>query len=79
MSTCASSTSSNRSPMSPHDHRAKCVEGRAVHGWIRGIGAGVLKDLDVCITGPEEVALTHRTIWATAVARKNAARFHARG
>ena len=31
-----------------------------VHGWIYGIGDGVLKDLDVCITGPEEVALTHR-------------------
>ena len=32
----------------------------ALHGWIYDIGDGVLKDLDVCITGPEEVALTHR-------------------
>ncbi len=31
-----------------------------VHGWIYGIGDGLLKDLGVCIAGPDELAQTHR-------------------
>jgi len=29
----------------------------AVHGWIYSIADGILKDLDVCITGPEEIPI----------------------
>lgn len=38
----------------------KAGQSLTVHGWIYDIGDGILKDLDVCVTGPEEVALTHR-------------------
>jgi carbonic anhydrase len=31
-----------------------------VHGWIYSIKDGLLKDLDVCISGAEQVASTHR-------------------
>jgi carbonic anhydrase len=31
-----------------------------VHGWIYSIKDGLLKDLDVCISGTEQVASTHR-------------------
>lgn len=32
----------------------------SVHGWIYGIEDGLLKDLDLCITGPEEISRVHR-------------------
>lgn len=32
----------------------------AVHGWIYSIENGILKDLNVCITGPDEISHTHR-------------------
>jgi len=32
----------------------------AVHGWVYSIGDGILHDLDVTVTGPEEVAVTHK-------------------
>ncbi|OYP38866.1 carbonate dehydratase [Rhodopirellula sp. MGV] len=32
----------------------------AVHGWIYGIGDGLLKDLNVTITGPTEIAEAYR-------------------
>lgn len=32
----------------------------AVHGWIYSIEDGILKDLDVCTTNPEEIAAIHR-------------------
>jgi len=32
----------------------------AVHGWIYRIEDGILKDLDLCFTGPEEISRTHR-------------------
>lgn len=32
----------------------------AVHGWIYSIEDGILKDLDVCVTGLEEISRTHR-------------------
>ncbi len=32
----------------------------AVHGWIYGLNDGIIKDLGVCITGPEEIAGIHR-------------------
>jgi carbonic anhydrase len=32
----------------------------SVHGWIYSIKDGLLKDLDVCMTGAEHVASTHR-------------------
>jgi carbonic anhydrase len=31
-----------------------------VHGWIYSIEDGILKDLGVCITGPEEISETYR-------------------
>ena len=32
----------------------------SVHGWIYRIDDGILKDLDVCITGPEDIFSIHR-------------------
>ncbi len=32
----------------------------SVHGWIYSIEDGILKDLDVCTTSPDEIAQTHR-------------------
>ncbi|MFC1523905.1 carbonate dehydratase [Thermodesulfobacteriota bacterium] len=32
----------------------------AVHGWIYSIEDGILKDLNVCITNPDEISHTHR-------------------
>lgn len=32
----------------------------SVHGWIYSIEDGLLKDLDVCITGMDEISGTHR-------------------
>ena len=32
----------------------------AVHGWIYSIKDGLLKDMNVCITSPEEISKTHR-------------------
>jgi carbonic anhydrase len=32
----------------------------AVHGWIYGIGDGLLKDLNLCITAPEELNALYR-------------------
>jgi carbonic anhydrase len=32
----------------------------AVHGWIYGIEDGILRDLDVCITGMNEISAIHR-------------------
>jgi carbonic anhydrase len=32
----------------------------SVHGWIYSIKDGLLQDLDVCVTGAEQVAPTHR-------------------
>ncbi len=32
----------------------------AVHGWIYSIEDGILRDMDVCITGREEISKTHR-------------------
>jgi len=32
----------------------------AIHGWIYSLEDGLLKDLNVCITGPEEISKTHR-------------------
>lgn len=34
----------------------------SVHGWIYSVGDGVLKDLGVTVTGPEEMSLTHRLV-----------------
>jgi carbonic anhydrase len=31
-----------------------------VHGWIYGIEDGILHDLNVCMTGPDDVSPTHR-------------------
>jgi carbonic anhydrase len=37
-------------------------EGRelAVHGWIYSIENGILKDLDLCVTKPDEISTIHR-------------------
>jgi carbonic anhydrase len=32
----------------------------AVHGWIYGLEDGIVKDLNVCISGPEEISKIHR-------------------
>jgi len=32
----------------------------AVHGWMYNLADGLLKDLDVCITNPDEISRTHR-------------------
>jgi len=32
----------------------------AVHGWIYSIEDGILRDLDVCMTGADEISDTHR-------------------
>lgn len=32
----------------------------AVHGWVYNIEDGILKDLDVCVTGPDEISTIHR-------------------
>jgi len=32
----------------------------AVHGWIYSLEDGILKDLNLCMTSPEEVSHTHR-------------------
>ncbi|GAB4332476.1 MAG: carbonate dehydratase [Desulfobulbaceae bacterium] len=32
----------------------------AVHGWIYRIGDGILRDLDVCVTGPDEITTIYR-------------------
>jgi len=32
----------------------------AVHGWIYSLEDGILKDLEVCVTGPDEISETHR-------------------
>lgn len=32
----------------------------AVHGWIYGIEDGILKNLNVCITGSDDISETHR-------------------
>ncbi len=32
----------------------------AVHGWIYSLEDGILRDLDVCVTRPEEISRTHR-------------------
>ncbi len=32
----------------------------AVHGWIYSLEDGILKDLNVCVTGPEDISSTHR-------------------
>jgi len=32
----------------------------AVHGWIYGIDDGILRDLDVCITGPDDISHIHK-------------------
>ncbi len=32
----------------------------SVHGWIYSIEDGILKDLDVCTTSPDEISQTHR-------------------
>ncbi len=38
----------------------KSGQSLAVHGWIYSIQNGILKDLDVCTTKPEEIAAIHR-------------------
>ncbi|MBU4262798.1 MAG: carbonate dehydratase [Proteobacteria bacterium] len=32
----------------------------AVHGWVYGLEDGIIKDMDVCITGPDEISAIHR-------------------
>jgi carbonic anhydrase len=33
----------------------------AVHGWIYGLGDGLLRDLKMCVTGPREVMTAYKT------------------
>ncbi|MDF1590623.1 MAG: carbonate dehydratase [Desulfobacterales bacterium] len=35
-------------------------QGLAVHGWIYGIDDGILRDLNVCITGPDDINPIHK-------------------
>ena len=32
----------------------------AIHGWIYSLEDGILRDMNVCITGPEDISNTHR-------------------
>ena len=32
----------------------------AVHGWIYNLEDGLLKDLNVCFTSPDEISETHK-------------------
>ena len=32
----------------------------AVHGWIYGIGDGLLRDLNICITNPSELSAAYQ-------------------
>ncbi len=34
----------------------------SIHGWIYSLEDGILKDLDVCITGSDEIASSHRIV-----------------
>jgi carbonic anhydrase len=38
----------------------KSGQGLAVHGWVYSIEDGILKDLNVCTTNPDEISQIHR-------------------